>query len=77
MEGCGNIIDLERILKLKSSGISKSTIENIKHWYYSRNLSMDEALTAIRRVPIPKIGNAKQQKLFYFVNSLLDLKANI
>ena len=52
-------------------------MEIFKAWAYRKKLSLAEALVFARRLPIPQMGRARQQKLYEFLVQIDDLKNKI
>jgi uncharacterized protein (TIGR00375 family) len=70
----GTYADISQVTDLSAPGISKETLMLFKHWAYARQLSPTRAIHSVRRLPVPHMSNARQQRLVGFVRFLERLK---
>ncbi len=59
----GTYVDLNHLIGLASSGISKQTLAIFKQWAYSRRLPLATALHSAHRLPIPGMSIPRQHRL--------------
>ncbi|WP_319522726.1 UvrD-helicase domain-containing protein [uncultured Desulfosarcina sp.] len=72
--GVGLFDDIAVMGKIVYPPPSTKALEILKRWAYHNELSVTEALSQARRLPIPKMGNARQQRLFEFTNQLTEYR---
>ncbi|BBO76761.1 DNA helicase [Desulfosarcina widdelii] len=70
--GVGLFDDIAAMGKIVHSSPSAKALEILKKWAYRNDLSVTEALTRARRLPIPKLGKPRQQRLYAFTNQLTE-----
>ena len=63
----GGYIDLNHLIDLGASGISRETLGMFKQWAYARKLPLDTALHSVNRLPIPGMSNTRQKRLASWV----------
>ena len=63
----GGYIDLNHLIDLGASGISRETLGMFKQWAYTRQLPLDTALHSVNRLPIPGMSTARQKRLATWV----------
>ena len=70
----GTYADIHLMTDLSAPGISKETLSIFKQWAYGRQLSLATALRSVNRLPIPRMSNARQQRLARLVRLLDQLQ---
>jgi len=63
ISGQGTYTDLNHLIGLSATGISKETLTRFKQWAYNRQLPLATALHSAHRLPIPGMSNLRQQRL--------------
>lgn len=63
VEGIGQFRDLERIIRLPGSGIGGRGADQLKNWYFQKQLPLNDAMAHIRRLPIAEMSKKTQLKL--------------
>lgn len=63
ISGMGNYVDLNHLINLSASGISKDTLMRFKKWAYARQLPLTTALHSAGRLPIPGLSISRQKRL--------------
>ncbi|MCB2145035.1 MAG: UvrD-helicase domain-containing protein [Deltaproteobacteria bacterium] len=74
LNGMSLFSDLQDSVKVFNASVSSKSIEIIKDWAYQKAISLEEALVQLRRLPIPHMGNTRQQHFFTFLGSVSRLK---
>ena len=74
LNGMSMFSDLQASVKVFNVSVSMKSIEIIKYWAYQNDISMEEALVQLRRLPIPHMGTSRQQQLFTFLGRVSRLK---
>lgn len=70
--GQGLYDDITAMGKIVYPAPSAKALEILKIWAYRNELSVAAALTQARRLPIPKMGKPRQQRLYDFSRQLAD-----
>ncbi|MBA3027242.1 MAG: AAA family ATPase [Desulfobacteraceae bacterium] len=70
MEDKGTLTDLERIGRLPNSGLGLKALESFKSWFFQNSMTVSEALTHVRRLPVESIPPSFQAKLDRFAGML-------
>ena len=73
----GGFDDLQIAAQMLYASVSKKTIQRLKTWAYKKGLPLTDALIQARRLPIPHIPIAQQQKLFDFIIELTQIKKSM
>ncbi|MBC2711338.1 MAG: UvrD-helicase domain-containing protein [Desulfosarcina sp.] len=74
LHGMGVFTDLQASVGVFNSSVSIKTLEILKYWAYEKNLPLAETLVKSRRLPIPQMGRARQQRLYDFIGKLSSFK---
>jgi uncharacterized protein (TIGR00375 family) len=77
LRGIGLFSDLQATVKVIKPSVSIKVVEMLKSWAYEKNLPLAEALVQTRRLPIPQMGHARQQRLYSFIGRLFDFTKEI
>jgi DNA helicase-2/ATP-dependent DNA helicase PcrA len=77
LRGMGLFSDLQATVKVIKPSVSIKVVEMLMSWAYAKNLPLAEALVKARRVPIPHMGNKRQQRLYSFVGRLSSFSEEI
>jgi len=72
LSGVGLFDDIAAMGKIVYPTPSAKALEILKTWAYRNELSAAAALTQARRLPIPKMGKARQQRLYEFTSQLAE-----
>ena len=75
--GSGMLDDLLAVGTLFGAPLSVDVLNILKDWAYQHQFSTQTTLDKARRLPIPKMGMARQQRLFALINQIADLKKRI
>jgi DNA helicase-2/ATP-dependent DNA helicase PcrA len=63
ISGQGTYTDLNHLIGLSATGISKETLTRFKQWAYARQLPLATALHSAHRLPIAGMSTPRQQRL--------------
>ncbi|OQX23934.1 MAG: hypothetical protein BWK80_23390 [Desulfobacteraceae bacterium IS3] len=76
-EGIGIFNDFQKIAALPDSGVSKKTCDVFKAWFYQNKFTLNQALSNVKRIPVPEMDSEKQRKLCSFADTIFEYKKNI
>jgi uncharacterized protein (TIGR00375 family) len=76
-EGIGIFNDFQKIAALPDSGVSKKTCEAFKTWFYQNKFTLNQALSNVKRIPVPDMDSEKQRKLCSFAETIFEYRKNI
>ncbi len=68
--------DLHHVSEIFKPSLSKPTIEIVKNWSYTNDLSCSMALEQARRLPIPDLGRSRQKQLYEITRKLNECREN-
>ena len=74
MAGTGSFADLDKISGVEKKGVGQKTLGLFKNWAYLNRCSLEAALQAAVRRPIPGMPAGAQLKLADFSKSIIHLK---
>lgn len=77
IHGIGLFDDIDAAASLRRMSITATSLEILKSWAYRNDLSASQALLQARRVPIPRMGRHRQQRLYDFSAWLMALEQKI
>ena len=70
----GNYMDFSMLTDLGPSQVSQDTLLAFKKWAFVKQLTLDTALHAVHRFPIPDLSTQRQQRLVSLIRMLEDLR---
>jgi len=76
-EGIGIFNDFQKVAALPDSGVSKKTCDVFKTWFYQNKLTLNQALSNVKRIPVPDMDSENQRKLCSFADSIFEYKKNM
>jgi superfamily I DNA/RNA helicase len=77
LHGVGLFADIAALQKIVYPLPSTKALEILKKWAYHNELSVTAALNQARRIPIPKMGKTRQQRLYEWSNQLSEYRRQI
>ena len=77
LHGVGLFDDIVTMGKIVHPSPSAKALEILKNWAYGNDLSVAQALTRARRLPIPKMGKPRQQRLYAYSNQLAEYRCQM
>jgi superfamily I DNA/RNA helicase len=77
IHGIGLFTDLHAVASVLRPSLTAGMLEIFRLWAYRNDLSVSQALVQARRVPIHRMGRARQQRLYAFTTWLFDLGKKI
>jgi len=77
LHGVGLFDDIVTMGKIVHPSPSAKALEILKNWAYGNDFSVAQALTRARRLPIPKMGKPRQQRLYAYSNQLAEYRCQM
>jgi superfamily I DNA/RNA helicase len=74
IEGVGSYIDVERVNKILTPGISRQTVGIFKSWSKKSKFSLKKAVINSARFPLPEMSRQRQINFHVFMDSFSRLK---
>jgi len=74
IEGVGSYIDVERVNKTLTPGISRQTVDIFKSWSKKNKVSLKKAVINSARFPLPEMSRQRQINFHVFMDSFSRLK---
>jgi len=74
LHGVGRFEDIAVMGKIVYPAPSAKALEILKIWAYNNELSVTAALNQARRLPVPKMGKARQQRLYRFTSQMAEYR---
>lgn len=74
LHGAGMFTDFQAAAGIFPPSVPARGMEILKSWAYEKKLPFSEALVQACRLPIPRMGRERQQRLFALISQLSDLR---
>jgi uncharacterized protein (TIGR00375 family) len=74
MYGVGTFDDMLKCKPIIHPSPSPESIEILKAWAFQSRFSAEEAIIQVRRLPVPQMGRARQQRVYDFAAKLADYR---